>query len=50
MNIQLRERPEGASTGCSEKRMLLRTISSGARSTQGVSMRMPRQNLCNRQR
>jgi len=28
--------------------MLLRTISSGARSTHGVYMRMPRQNLCSR--
>ena len=39
----------GASNGCSVRRTCSRTISTGARSTQGTSMRRPRQNFDNRQ-
>ena len=39
----------GASNGCSVRRTWSRTISTGARSTQGTSMRRPRQNFDIRQ-
>ena len=37
-------------TGCMVRRTLERTISAGARSTQGISMRSPRQNFVSRHR
>ena len=40
----------GASQGCVVRRTLDRTMSVGARSTHGTSMRSPRQNFVSRQR